>query len=258
MQNKRRIHTPSSTQLAAAELRCREYAATRDRDLRATIVDDYQWLVGICAMQMRRPGEQLDDLEQVANIGLLQALERFDPAMGCTFRTYASSTILGVIRRHYRTVWRVKVPRRLQHETLAIAAATDHLTMSLQRTPTIADVAHHLRLSEHEVSVAMSASSGYMPGELLVDAGERIRTTTEHGDPFADLDDKVIVARLLGTLPERHRAIVFMHYFEDKTQRQIAEVVGVSQVQISRLLTDALQRLRRQPLAADRDLQPVS
>src|SRR5262245_48903919 len=103
-----------SPQRDEVERLCAEYAWSPDEQLKARIVAEHQWLVAVCARQMQRRKEPMEDLLQVANIGLLQALERFDPSLGVTFRTFASATVLGVLRRHYRTTWRMWVPRHVQ------------------------------------------------------------------------------------------------------------------------------------------------
>jgi RNA polymerase sigma-B factor len=234
-----------SIQLAVAEARCVEYFRTRDEKLRDTIVGDYQWLVRICAHRMRRPGEHLDDLVQVANIGLLQALERFDPGFGVTFRTFASSTITGVLRRHYRTVWRIKVPRRLQEMNFAVSAATQVLSLTLHRTPTTADLATYLNLTEDQVTEAMQAGEAYWPGDMHGNgSGTSIDDATSFDDPTAGHDDHLVVRSLLATLPPRLRSVVYMRFYEELTQRQIAERLRISQVHVSRLMGEAMHRLR--------------
>ena len=232
-------------QLAAAEERCVEYSRTHDETLRDTIVADYQWLVRICAHRMRRPGEQLDDLIQVANIGLLQALERFDPGFGVTFRTFASSTITGVLRRHYRTVWRIKVPRRVQEMNFAVSAAIQVLSITLPRKPTPADVAGYLEVSEDEVRDAMQAGEAYWPGDATSDgSGVSMDEISSLDDPIAGHDDHLVVRSLLATLPPRLRSLVYMRFYDELTQRQIAERLHISQVHVSRLMGEAMARLR--------------
>ena len=158
---------------ACSQEMCVEYARTRDPELRTKILNDHRWLAEVCAGQMRRRGEQFEDLVQVANIGLIQALERFDPSFGVTFRTYASASILGVLRRHYRSIWRVHVPRRMQELNLAVGRVVNTLTSDLHRTPTTDEIAEHLGVSPEDVRQAMLAGHSYWPGQSLPDAAAR-------------------------------------------------------------------------------------
>ena len=126
---------------------CAEYARTHDPELKERIVAAHQWLVRVCARRLLRRNEQLDDLVQVGNIGLLKALDRYDPAFRVAFRTYASATIVGELRRHYRTVWMVRVPRGMQERHLAVRGAFGRLESSIGRTPTMGEVAAMLGLT---------------------------------------------------------------------------------------------------------------
>jgi len=134
---------------------CIEYATTRDPELRRAIIEGHQWLVEVCARQMIRRGEQFEDLVQVGNVGLIQAVDRFDPSFGVTFRTYASASIEGVLRRHYRSVWRVHVPRRVQELNRAVNHANETLTAELRRSPSHGEIADHLGVAKADVVDSM-------------------------------------------------------------------------------------------------------
>jgi RNA polymerase sigma-B factor len=194
---------------------------------------------------MQRSGESLDDLVQVANIGLLHALEHFDPSFGVKFRTYASATMSGVLRRHYRTTWRVRVPRRLQEMHLHVCRAVDDLTSQLRRSPTTAELAAHLDLDVEDVLEALELGWSRRPSSISGPVGDRgAAASLAADDPAVEqVDDRVDVERLLAMLPPRDAAILRMRFYEGSTQSEIGEQIGLSQVQVSRLIRGALTRL---------------
>lgn len=237
--------TSSQVEIATLERWCHEYSVTRDRELRARIVEHFEWLVRICVNQMTRRGESVDDLMQVGTIGLLNAIDRFDPAFGVQFRTFASATISGELRRHYRGAWRMKVARPLQERHLAVNGAIETLTAALRRSPTAKDIAEHLKLDVDEVVEAYAVGSTFSLASLNTDENEH------HGArPHAsDLELQRVEARtdlgtLLSRLSERERKIVYLRFYCEKTQSEIAAELGVSQVHVSRLLRSALETLR--------------
>ncbi|WP_188779101.1 SigB/SigF/SigG family RNA polymerase sigma factor [Marmoricola endophyticus] len=210
-------------------------------------------LVTLCARRFGGRGESLDDLVQVGTIGLLNAIDRFDAERGFEFATFATPTIVGEIKRHFRDKsWAVRVPRRLQELRAEVNAATGDLTQDLGRSPTPREVAIHLGLGLNEVVEALESSNAY--STLSLDH-------RGHGD---DEDEGSSVLDLLGaedealegvelreslwplvdSLPARQRDIVRMRFVESLSQQQIADRVGLSQMQISRLLRRALETLR--------------
>jgi RNA polymerase sigma-B factor len=221
------------------------YAIDRDPVLRDRIVERHQWLVTICARQMQRSGESLDDLVQVANMGLLHALEHFDLAFGVKFRTYASATMSGVLRRHYRSTWRIRVPRRLQEMHLHVCRAVDDLTSELRRSPTTAEVAQHLRVGEEDVLEALELGWSRRPSSISGPAADRgASASLAADDPDVErVDDRVDVERLLGALSPRDAQILRMRFYDGSTQSEIGDEIGLSQVQVSRLIRGALTRL---------------
>jgi RNA polymerase sigma-B factor len=218
------------------------------------LVADHRWLAQMVGRRLARRGEPIDDLVQVAMIGILKAVERFDPEMGVTFRTYASATAEGEVRRHYRdATWGIHVTRSLQERYLAVSGAREHLSSSLGRSPTVEDVAGYLMLQPDEVIEAMCVGANYRA--MSIDAP----VTDGRGDSApaeADLppasglwgDDvlalRIDVRRALERLTPRERTVVFLRYFREMTQSEIAGALGLSQVHVSRLLRTALVHLR--------------
>lgn len=227
------------------------YRTTGDEATRNRLVEGHRGLAVALARRFEGRGEPLDDLVQVAMIGLLKAVERYDPAHGTAFTTFATPTVLGELKRHFRDkTWSVRVPRGVKDLHVRVAPAVAELHQSLGRSPTIAELSDHLGCSEDDLLEAVEAGAAYRPGSLDAggpnDAdgtslGERIRVE----DDSDHTEARVTVRALMAQLPERERAIVYLRYFEDLTQSEIAERIGVSQVHVSRLLRQALERLGR-------------
>jgi RNA polymerase sigma-B factor len=219
--------------------------AARDRLIEAALP-----FAGRLSRRYRGRGEPLEDLEQVARVGLLKAVERYDPERGA-FTGFAAVTIIGELRRHFRDrTWGVHVPRRMQELSLDVGRVTGDLTAELSRTPTVGEIAARLKLGEDEVLGALETSAAYAPLSLNTPA----RTDGEAelvdlvGDPDVDLDaidDRVTVSALLCRLPERERRILAMRFYGNRTQSDIAAELGISQMHVSRLLTQILAGLRR-------------
>ena len=220
-----------------------------DRSLRNRLVEDHRWLAEICARRLSRRGEPLDDLVQVALLGLVKAVDRFDPDFGVPFRAYASKTMRGELRRHYRDhTWALKVPRRMKDLSVGASAVVDRLTQRLGRTPTVADLALELGVGEDEVVETLTASAGYRTCSLEGPAGREDRADpVELGVEDAELasaDVRPDVARMLATLPARQRTVIYLRFYHQMTQQEIGDRLGLSQVHISRLLRAALEALR--------------
>jgi RNA polymerase sigma-B factor len=231
----------------------RRLGQTGDPAAREALVERYQGLVRRLAGQYNSGREGFDDLVQIGNIGLLNALDRFDPERGLPFRAFAIPTILGELRRYFRnTRWAVHMPRPLQERCLLVERAAEQLTGALSRTPTAVDVARKLDLTEEQVLEAFAVRHGY--DVLSLDPS----TTTEDGDDDLTLLDTLgkeehryelvadceVVAATLRALPPREQEILRLRFVEDLTQTEIAERVGISQMQVSRLLRRSLARLR--------------
>ncbi|AGL18669.1 SigB/SigF/SigG family RNA polymerase sigma factor [Actinoplanes sp. N902-109] len=204
---------------------------------------------GRMARRYRGRGENIEDLEQVARLGLVKAIDRYDPERG-SFTAYAVITISGEIKRHFRDrTWGVHVPRRIQDLSLEVGHATMLLTTKLFREPTVAELAAHLRIDESAVREAVESSAGYAPSSLNAPVGGD--GAAEFGDLLGGedsalelIDDRVTVAGLLLRLPERERRMLAMRFYGNRTQAEIATDLGISQMHVSRLLSRSLAWLR--------------
>jgi RNA polymerase sigma-B factor len=209
-------------------------------------------MAGRLAHRYAGRGESSDDLVQVATVGLIKAVDRYDPDRGEGFLGFAIPTILGEIRRHFRDRgWIVRVPRRLQEMRMAIGEANTRLTQLLGHAPTVAEVAAHLAVSEEEVLEGLEGARAYRATSLSTPCGAE--GTAQLSDMLGDVDYGYALAELrlalgsaLARLNERERRLLTMRFYGNQTQSQIAAQVGVSQMQVSRLLTGALAKLREQ------------
>ena len=220
-----------------------------DRLLRNRLVEEHQWLAEICARRLSRRGEPLDDLLQVALLGLVKAVDRFDPGFGVPFRAYASKTMRGELRRHYRDhTWALKVPRRMKDLSVGASAVVDRLTQRLGRIPTVADLALELGVGEDEVVETSTASAAYRTCSLEGPAGRADRPDPDElgveDAELASADMRPDVASMLATLPARQRTVIYLRFYQQLTQQEIGDRLGLSQVHISRLLRAALEALR--------------
>ncbi|WP_412539065.1 SigB/SigF/SigG family RNA polymerase sigma factor [Longispora sp. K20-0274] len=222
----------------------------RDR-LRADVIEAALPLAGRLARRFAHRGEHTDDLVQVARLALVKAVDGFDVANGTDFGSYATPTIVGELKRHFRDKgWTVRVPRSTQEIHLRIKQATGELTHTLRRTPTVADLAAHLEVGEAEVRDGLRCAGAYAPASLdapVDGAGTRggIADLIGDTDPGYELvEARALLAPLLAELPDRERRMLTMRFAEELTQSQIAERLGVSQMHVSRLLTRTLAGLR--------------
>jgi RNA polymerase sigma-B factor len=231
----------------------RAYAESHDRELRNLIVERHTGFAMALARRFRNRGEPMDDLGQVALLGLLKAVERFDVAREIPFHAFAKPTILGELRRHFRdTGWSVRVPRSVQELRLAIAELVPDLGQQLGRSPTVAEIAGAAGVTEEEVLMAMEAGNLYNPDSLDREVrGEsddssvttRAELVGAEDDGFEAVEERHRIARLLTRLPERDRSVVYLRFYEDLTQSEIAQELGISQMHVSRLLARSLERL---------------
>lgn len=229
----------------------REFRRSGDDALRDQLLADHTWIARHCARRFADRGEPLDDLIQVGQIGLLKALQRFDPDFGSSFTTFAVPTVLGEIRRYFRdSTWAVRVPRRLKELHVQLGAAKEDLATSLGRAPRPQELADYLGIGIEDALEAIEASGGYRSTPLTMPTDNGGDATREHpclktvDRDLEGTDDRVLVARLLDSLPERERTILALRFFEDRSQAEIAEIVGVSQVHVSRLLRSSLASLQ--------------
>jgi RNA polymerase sigma-B factor len=229
--------------------RFRQYRETGDRALRNRLIEDHRWLAVHCARRFADKGEPLDDLIQVAMLGVLKAVERFDPDHGATFATFAVPTVTGELRRHFRdTTWAVHVPRRAKDMQHTVKVAVGELTQVLGRSPTVEEIASHAGAPVEDVLDALEAARCYRNTPLVTDDGDGegdvLATFGTEDRHLGAVEAAETVQRLLAVLPARERRIVELRYVQGLTQSRIAELVGVSQVQVSRLLRSSIAKLR--------------
>ena len=213
---------------------------------RETLVRVHLDLAKNLARKFRHSDEPIEDLIQVATIGLLNAIDRFDPEYGNDFLAFAVPTISGELRRHFRdTSWSVRVPRRLKELHVTIAAAREELTTRLSRAPKPSEIATHLGISREEVHEGLVAGQGRYGNSLdaLVEEAADSRFGTAD-DNLAQAELRELLRPAIGTLPERERKIVLFRFGLGLSQADIARRVGISQMQVSRLLTKTLHKLQ--------------
>jgi RNA polymerase sigma-B factor len=232
----------------SAEALLAAYRKTGERRYRNQVVEDHGWLASVIARSFWTGSEPLEDLVQVAFVALLKAAERFDPSFGVEFRTYAAVTARGELRRYYRdSAWGVRVPRRLQELRYEVRAATEVLRGRLHRSPTTQELAGYLKVEVDEIIDCLCADSNFrsLSIDRVADGGFAEGTPDLEGG-FDDVESMEAFRELARMLPERLRRVVEMRFVDQMKQSDIAAELGVSQVQISRLLRVALNRLRPQ------------
>ena len=209
-------------------------------------------LAGFLARRFRDRGESLDDLTQVATIGLIKAVDRFDIERGVEFSTFATPTMVGEIKRHFRDKgWAIRVPRRLQELRISIGRATAELSQSTGRSPTVAELAAHIGVTDEEILEGLESAQAYATLSLDAsssdgsDEGASLVDTLGEDDPsLGEVDTRQTLHPLVATLPAREQRIIHMRFYDNMTQAQIAEQIGVSQMHVSRLLAKSLAQLR--------------
>jgi RNA polymerase sigma-B factor len=230
-------------QLAALEAGTSEHEA-----LRAALIERHLPLVTFMARKFADRGEPLDDLIQVGTIGLIKAIDRFEISKGFEFSTFATPTIVGEIKRHFRDkTWAVRVPRRLQELGASVTKATTELTQKLDRSPTPKEVAKHLGITVDDVAEALESNAAYSTVSLDVTS----ETSTSIGETFGALDEALegveyreSLKPLLAQLDDREKRILQMRFFDNLSQSQIATELGISQMHVSRILNKVLTHLR--------------
>ena len=240
------------THAVAASPSFEELRRTGDRAVRDALVEQFMPLAGQVARRYLRAKPAHDDLYQVACLGLVKAVDRFDPDRGFSFATYAVPTMVGEIKRYFRDHgWAVRVPRSLQEHVLAVTQATNAVSDRTNRSPTVGELAEQAQLSVEETLEALEASSAF--DALSLDAPTA--AADQESAPMAEtvgredagyelVEDASSVAKALRGLPERERQILHLRFQRDMTQSEIAERIGVSQMQVSRLIRASLDQLR--------------
>ncbi|GAA2243979.1 RNA polymerase sigma factor [Streptomyces ruber] len=226
-------------------------------ELRNQLVRMHLPLVEHLARRFRNRGEPLDDLTQVATIGLIKSVDRFDPDRGVEFSTYATPTVVGEIKRHFRDKgWAVRVPRRLQELRLALTTATAELSQQHGRSPTVHELAEKLAISEEEVLEGLESANAYSTLSLDVpdtdDESPAVADTLGAEDEALEgVEYRESLKPLLEDLPPREKRILLLRFFGNMTQSQIAQEVGISQMHVSRLLARTLAQLREKLLVEE-------
>jgi len=234
------VQQRAADSLRLDESLCR-YSGTHSIALRDQIVADATWMAMRGARHFSHRGEPFDDLLQVARIGLLNAVERFDPSHGVAFGAYATPTIMGELRRHFRDrTWTVYVPRRAKDMRNAVGSATDDLRADLHRTPRAAEIADRLAITTGLVNEVQQANNARYATTLDRADGRR----DESGDGFDAMLDRTVLAALLAHLAPRERRVLELRFFEELSQAEIAQRIGTSQVHVGRLIVASLAALR--------------
>lgn len=253
-------HSPTDRSGARAlfyELRALPVGSAEYAELRNRLVRMHLPLVEHLARRFRNRGEPLDDLTQVATIGLIKSVDRFDPDRGVEFSTYATPTVVGEIKRHFRDKgWAVRVPRRLQELRLSLTTATAELSQRHGRSPTVHELAEKLGISEEEVLEGLESANAYSTLSLDVpdtdDESPAVADTLgSYDEALEGVEYRESLKPLLEDLPPREKRILLLRFFGNMTQSQIAQEVGISQMHVSRLLARTLAQLREKLLVEE-------
>jgi RNA polymerase sigma-B factor len=230
------------------------FAEKSDPAVRDELVLAHLNLVRYLAVRFAHRGETLEDLVQVGTLGLIKAIDRFDPTRGVEFTTYATPTVIGEIKRHFRDKgWAVKVPRRLQELNLAVNRAVENLSMELGRSPTVQDLSAKLGATDEEIIEAQELGQVYnllsLDTELGGDGEAKPATLLDYVGSdergYSMLDDRAGLERAFEVLDRRERIIVYLRFFNNLAQAEIAKRMNVSQMHVSRLQQRALAKLQR-------------
>jgi RNA polymerase sigma-B factor len=226
--------------------------ADHDPRAREILIERYLPLARRLARRYQHTDEPIEDLIQVASIGLLKAVDRFDCSREVMFSSYAVPTILGELKRHFRDrTWSVRVPRDLQELALRVDQTVTRLSLGRRRSPSIGDVARSVKVSEEQVLEALEAMGAYRAGSIDVprsareEESESVAETLgspDHG--FERAEERATLEPLMARITERERTVLRLRFGSDLTQAEIGERIGVSQMQVSRLIRQALSRLR--------------
>ena len=235
------------------ELQAAEEGDPARQRARDSLVEAHLPLVEHLARRFRNRGEPYDDLVQVATIGLIKSVDRFDLGRGVEFSTYATPTIVGEIKRHFRDKgWAVRVPRRLQELRLSLASATSELSQKQGRAPTVGELALHLKISDEEVLEGLESANAY--STLSLDAGDSgsddepmpvSETLGVEDEALVGVEYRESLKPMLEPLAPREKTILLLRFFKNMTQSEIAAEVGISQMHVSRLLARTLAQLRQ-------------
>jgi RNA polymerase sigma-B factor len=235
------------------ELHAMEFGSPEHQVLRERLVEMHMPLVEYLARRFSGRNEPVNDLVQVGAIGLLKSIDRFDTERGLEFSTYATPTILGEIKRHFRDAgWLIHVPRRAQELQATLSTARSELSQELRRAPTVAEISERIGVPQDDVVEALDAARAYsgLPLDALTDAdgsGHAEHPALSDIDLRLDrVEQRAVLRPAIEALPEREREILLLRFMAGKSQTEIAGIVGVSQMQVSRLVARSLARLREE------------
>ncbi|MFZ6005619.1 MAG: SigB/SigF/SigG family RNA polymerase sigma factor [Actinomycetota bacterium] len=244
------ILDPSASERDTEKERFRALRETGDAALRDEIVEDYLWIAHHAARRFAGRGEAAEDLFQVASLGLVNAVDRFDPERNVRFATFAMPTAVGELRRHFRDrTWSVKVSRRVKDLHLEIRAASEQLTHLLSRRPTVEELATELGVSVEQILEAIEAGASYRaasldgPADATSDDGPEAPAQGLPDDVVEATPERVAVRESLTHLSQRDRKAVYFRYYLGMSQAEIAQRLGISQVHVSRILRASLAKL---------------
>lgn len=231
----------------------RRYSETGDPEIRDQLITMYLNLVKYLAYRFRNRGEPLEDLIQVGTVGLIKAIDRFDVDRAVEFTTYATPTIVGELKRYFRDKgWAIKVPRRLQELNMQVNQATEVLSQKFHRSPTVQEIATHLGATSEEILEALETSEAYnfvsLDRDRSSDADDSFSLLEYIGRDdklLANVEDRTSLAAALAPLSPQEQRILYLRFFRGLTQTEIATELGISQMQVSRLLRRTLDVVRR-------------
>jgi RNA polymerase sigma-B factor len=227
-----------------------QYHSTRCPRLKQQLVEEYYWVAEHVARRYLDRGEPHDDLLQAAAMGLVAALDRFDPDAGTSFPAFALPTATGEVRKHFRDrTWRVRVPRRLKDLSLEANRATEELSKDLERDPTLGEIADRLDVPIELVEQARAATEANHPlpvGPTNGASDTSAPLDVPDADELGRAEESIVMEDLLQQLPARERTVVVLRFYAELSQDEIAARVGVSQPHVSRILRSVLAQLRRQ------------
>lgn len=251
-----RAADPSAARAVAAQLLAELHAlpegSPRREPLRDQLVQLHLPLVEYLARRFTGRNEPFPDLVQVGVIGLLKSIDRFDPERGLEFSTYATPTVLGEIKRHFRDAgWLLHVPRRAQELQATLARARDELSQQLRRAPTVAEISAHLDVSEDEILEAHDVARAYsgLPLDDFMEGDSRAVDSivlAEVDEQLERVEHRAVLRPAISTLPGREQEVLLLRFIAGRSQTEIADLVGISQMQVSRLVARGLARLREE------------
>jgi len=232
----------------------KKYKASKDKEVRDILIEEHLYIAEILAKKYANRGIDFDDIFQVASIGLIYSIDRFDVDKGFQFSSFATPTIIGEIKKHFRDRgWTIRVPRRIQELSKKINTSKIHLSQTLQRSPTIEDIADYLNCTEEDVLEAMEASQVYTPQSLDIsfdsNDDKEINLADIIGEEdyyFSKVENNDFLIKTMNILNKMEKEILMERYFNKKTQVAIAEKMDISQMTVSRIEKRVLEKLRRE------------